>query len=190
MHLCGLLDMIKKDGQRLKMNIVTGGDSKRGYDEGLSWGGNRLKFGERFSALGYKSREGLWFIKFNFNFPTIKPAAVYRGSPGRPVCQLKVRLISSGTGWKDQTQSDYSESWKIVRKTTASLLSFSLTGPQSWQCSAWTFVWEMKQYGQFSSTIITWLATSCSLHPGSHGPTASNSYLPGYLSGHPMLHLI
>lgn len=49
----------EQDDQRLKMNIVTGGDSKRGYDEGLSWGGKRLKFGERFSALGYKNREGL-----------------------------------------------------------------------------------------------------------------------------------
>lgn len=34
------------------MNVVTGGDSNSGYDKGLSWGGNRLKFGERFFSCG------------------------------------------------------------------------------------------------------------------------------------------
>lgn len=48
------------------MNMVTGGDTKRGYDEGLSWGGKRLQFGERFSALGYKNTEGL-SIQFQFS---------------------------------------------------------------------------------------------------------------------------
>lgn len=48
------------------MNIVTGGDTKRDYYEGLTCGGKRLKFGERFSALGYKNTKGL-SIQFQFS---------------------------------------------------------------------------------------------------------------------------